>query len=361
MTGTEGRDVIVTASAGVVDALGGDDLICVTGPGGNSNLLSVVAGAGDDVVDTTALAAGFYVGTVLDGGEGLDGLRLTGGSGDLTLDMARGTFTSSQGTAAFTSFEFSSLEVGTGTVTYRGTEGDDDVTLRPTGGVPTLDVTTGGGDDVVTLEPATAIGAGSRLDTGAGTDDLFAATETGRLTLDLATQRFGVGGVEAIAVGLEDAFLMAPEVVMNGGDDDDLTWNGCDATLRGGLGDDSLRWQFDYVFESCTFDCDGEVSMNGGDGRDNLRGSSANHVLIGGRGHDTIEGRGGDDRVRGSRGNDKVDGGQGRDRVSGGAGNDVLKGRSASDVLIGGPGRDRVDGSNGRDRGVAEREQRCER
>ena len=157
---------------------------------------------------------------VLDGGEGLDGLRLTGGSGDLTLDMAAGTFTSPQGTAAFTAFDFTNLEVGTGTVAYRGTEGDDDVTLRPTDGVPTLDVTTGGGDDDVTIEPATAIGTGSRIDTGAGTDTLVAATDTGRLALDLATQRFGVGGVDAVAVGLEDAFLMAPEVVMNGDDGD---------------------------------------------------------------------------------------------------------------------------------------------
>jgi Ca2+-binding RTX toxin-like protein len=446
VTGTEGRDVIVTASAGVVDALGGDDLICVTGPGGSSNLLSVDAGAGDDVVDTTAAPANFYVTTVLgggadtfaggpasdtvyageqartgnggytfgadtekdtidtgegddaawtgaagtpnrdavrlgvgtdrlylgaanatsdavlDGGDGLDGLRLTGGSGDLTLDMARGTFTSPQGTAAFTSFEFTSLEVGTGTVAYRGTEGDDDVTLRPTDGVPTLDVTTGGGDDDVTIEPATAIGTGSRIDTGAGTDTLVAATETGRLALDLATQRFGVGGVDAVAVGLEDAFLMAPEVVMNGDDgDNELRWNGCDATLRGGLGDDYLGWQFDGIFEFYKFDCTGEVSMNGGDGRDTVRGSHMDDLLIGGRGHDTIEGRGGDDRIRGSRGNDEVDGGNGRDRVSGGAGNDVLKGRSADDVLIGGPGRDRVDGSNGRDRCVAERKARCER
>lgn len=446
VTGTEGRDVIVTASAGVVDALGGDDLICVTGPGGSSNLLSVDAGAGDDVVDTTALAAGFYVTTVLgtgadtfaggpasdtvyagekaitggggysfgadtekdtietgegddtawtgaagtpnrdvvrlgvgtdrlylgaanatseavlDGGEGLDGLRLTGGAGDLTLDMARGTFTSPQGTAAFTAFDFTSLEVGTGTVTYRGTEGDDEVELRPTDGVPTLDVTTGGGDDDVTIEPATAIGTGSRIDTGAGTDTLVAATDTGRLSLDLATQRFGVGGVDAVAVGLEDAFLMASQVVMNGDDgDNQLRWNGCDATLRGGLGDDYLGWQFDGIFESYTFDCTGEVSMNGGDGRDTLRGSNKGDLLIGGRGHDTIEGRGGDDRIRGSRGNDKVDGGNSRDKVSGGAGNDVLKGRSADDVLIGGPGRDRVDGSNGRDRCVAERKTRCER
>ena len=35
--------MIVTAKAGVVDALGSDDLICVTGPGSNSNLLSVHA------------------------------------------------------------------------------------------------------------------------------------------------------------------------------------------------------------------------------------------------------------------------------------------------------------------------------
>ncbi len=446
VTGTEGRDVIVTAAAGVVDALGGDDLVCVTGPGGSSNLLSVVAGAGDDVVDTTALAAGFYVSTVLgagadtfaggpasdtvyagekavtggggytfgadtekdtidtgdggdttwtgsagapngdvvrlglgadrlylggadttseavlDGGEGEDGLRFTGGSGDLGLDMTRGTFTSPQGTAAFTAFDVTTLEVGTGAVTYRGTEGDDDVTLRPTGGVPTLDVATGGGDDDVTLEPATAIGTGSRIDTGAGTDTLVAATQTGRLALDLATQRFGVGGVDAVAVGLEDAFLMAPEVVMNGDDgDNELRWNGCDATLRGGLGDDHLGWQFDGIFESYTFDCTGEVSMNAGDGRDTLRGSNAADLLIGGRGHDTIEGRGGDDRVRGSRGNDEVDGGEGRDKVSGGAGNDVLKGRAADDVLFGGPGRDRIDGSRGRDRCVGERKTRCER
>jgi len=350
VTGTEGRDVIVTASAGVVDALGGDDLICVTGPGGNSNLLSVDAGAGDDVVDTTALPAGFYVSTVLgagadtfaggpssdtvyagekaitggggftsgadtekdsidagtgddtvwtgspgspnsdavvlglgtdrvylgassttseavlDGGEGEDALRLLAGAGDLTLDMAAGTFTSPQGTAGFTGFDSTSLEVGNGTVAYRGTEGDDNVTLRPNGGVPTLDVTTGGGDDAVTLEPATAIGTGSRIDTGAGTDTLVAATDSGRLSLDLATQRFGVSGVDAVAVGLEDAFLMAPEVVMNGDDgDNELRWNGCDATLRGGLGDDYLGWQFDGIFESYTFDCTGEVSMNGGD------------------------------------------------------------------------------------------------
>ena len=444
LTGTEGRDVIVTGPATRVDALGGNDLVCVTGPA-RSNVLSVVAGAGDDLVDTTALGGGTYVTTVLgagadtyvggragdtayageqvrtpdggyaggadtdkdvidagegndsvltgavgtpnrdvvtlglgadhlslgasdvtsdavlDGGAGEDGLRLTGGSGDLTLDMAAGTFTSPVGTARFTSLEFSSLHVGAGTVTYRGTGGDDDLTVHPTDGAPTLDLTTGGGDDEVTLQPA-VVAAGSRIDTGRGEDTLVAATETGRLALDLPAQRLSVGAVDAIAVGLEDAFLMAPEVVMVGDDGDNhFSWTGCDADLRGGLGDDSLRWQYDYVFESYEFDCTGEVSMNGGDGRDSVRGSVSDDLLIGGRGSDRIEGRGGDDRLRGGSGGDKIDGGEGRDNLRGGGGRDVLDGRAAADILLGGSGRDRADGSTGRDRCVAESKARCER
>ena len=445
LTGTEGRDVIVTGPAGVVDALGGDDLICVTGSVRTYDVLSVVAGAGNDLVDTSVLAPGYDVTTILgagadtfvggraedtvyagdqartadggyargpdteqdtidtgegndvvltgslgtpyrdavtlgpgadylilsastvtseaalDGGAGTDRMHLTSGSGDVALDMTQGTFTAGQGTARFAGFEVTWLAMGAGTLTYRGTDGDDDVTVSPTDGIPALDLTTGGGDDEVTLEPA-GLAAGSRIHTGAGHDKLVAATETGRLALDLPAQRLSVGPVDAVAVGLEDAFLMAPEVAMVGDDgDNSLMWNGCAADLRGGLGDDALRWQFDYVFESYEFSCEGEVSMNGGDGRDSLRGSVGDDLLIGGRGHDDIEGRNGDDRIRGSRGNDTVDGGEGRDHVSGGSGNDVINGRAADDALIGGPGRDRVDGSRGRDRCVAERKARCER
>lgn len=446
LTGTEGRDVIVTGTATRVDALGGNDLVCVTGSTSGSDFVDVDAGTGDDVVDTTAVQPGHYVisvlgagadtlvggrakdtayagvqertpnggyasgadtetdtidtgeandgvftgspgapnrdvvtlgrgidylyvngsaltpEAVLDGGEGEDGLLITAGSGDVTLDMTQGTFTSGQGTARLTGFDFTRLGVGTGTVTFRGTEGDDDLTVRPIDGAPTLDLTTGGGNDTVALEPATAIAAGSRIDAGAGDDTLVAATETGRLALDLPAQRLSVGAVDARATGLEDAFLMAPEVGMTGdGGDNALRWNGCDATMRGGSGNDALRWQFDYLFESYTFRCSGDVSMNGGDGRDSLRGSTSDDVLVGGRGRDTIEGRGGADRIRAGDGFDKIDGGEGPDRVSGGAGRDVINGRAADDVLLGGPGRDTVDGSNGRDRCVAETTKRCER
>lgn len=444
LTGTEGRDVIVTGPATRIDALGGDDLVCVTGRTNGSDFIDVDAGTGDDLVDTTAVLPGHYVTTilgagadtfvggraddtayageqartddggyagaedtekdtidtgdaddavfsgspgaptgdvislgpgadylyigsavtsegVLDGGAGQDGLRVAGVPGDLALDMAQGTFTSTQGTARFTSFDFTTLAVGPGRVTYRGTDGDDDLTVHPTDGAPTLDLATGGGADEVTLEPA-AIAAGSRIDTGAGDDRLVAATETGRLALDLAAQRLTVGDVDAIAVGVEDAFLMAPAVAMTGdADDNELSWTGCDAKVRGGDGDDTLSWQYDYVFESYEFRCRGEVSMSGGDGRDYLRGSTSDDHLLGGRGNDRIEGRGGDDRIRGGSGGDRMDGGDGRDDVRGGAGRDVLKGRAAADTLLGGRGRDRADGSTGRDRCVAERETRCER
>ena len=68
VTGTEGRDVIVTARAGVVDSLGGDDLVCVAPTRVGSNVLVVDAGSGDDVVDTTATPGGDYVTTTLGAG-----------------------------------------------------------------------------------------------------------------------------------------------------------------------------------------------------------------------------------------------------------------------------------------------------
>lgn len=437
VTGTEGRDVIVTGSATSVSGLGGDDLICVAIIGHTlSNIIDVHAGNGEDVVDTTAVGGGYYVTTTLGGGEdtfaggrtsdtvfageqagadtavdridtgtgsdhvfsgwpgttnqdvvrlgdgddrlslgspavgpdavldaggGDDHLSITTDDQDVALDAAAGTIASASGSAGFTSFASTSFVAGSGTITYRGTEGADDVDVHPRGGTPTLQVSTGGGNDTVTIEPAT-IAAASRIDTGAGHDELVAASKTGSLAVDLPRDVLTMDGVAVPATGLEDAWLMAPAVALTGdSEDNDLTWTACDATLRGGKGDDSLQWSYDHVFEAHEFGCAGEVSMNGGDGRDHLRSAGGDDRLVGGRGHDTILGRGGDDTIRGGHGNDKLDGGEGRDDIHGGSGNDVLRGRSGHDTLLGGPGRDTVDGANGRDRCVAERKQRCER
>src|SRR5687768_17154701 len=78
LSGTEGRDVIVTGSATAVDALGGDDLICIVPARVSSNVLLVVSGAGADVVDTAAVSDDYYVDTVL--GAGAD--TFVGGAAD---------------------------------------------------------------------------------------------------------------------------------------------------------------------------------------------------------------------------------------------------------------------------------------
>jgi Ca2+-binding RTX toxin-like protein len=54
LVATEGADVVVTNGAARVDALGGDDLVCVTG---STEPVTIDAGAGDDTVDaSTALS-----------------------------------------------------------------------------------------------------------------------------------------------------------------------------------------------------------------------------------------------------------------------------------------------------------------
>lgn len=443
ITGTEGRDVIVTGSATSVSALGGDDLVCVAIIGNpRSNVLDVDAGPGADTVDTTAVGGGYYVATtlgagadthvggptndtvwagegsyetvntdtetdridtgaggdsvlsgtpgsanhdvvrlgddgdaltlgspalaadaVVDGGAGPDRLTLRTQDEDVTLDVSSSTFTGSSGTAAYSAFEHPSVVAGSGTITFRGSEGDDSFGLHPEDGTPTLRATTGSGDDGVTIEPA-IITASSSIDTGAGDDQLVTATKTGSLGIDLPRDVLTIDGVEVAAAGLEDAWLMAPRVTMTGDDgDNDLTWSGCDATLRGGEGDDSLYWNYDYLFEAYEFRCTGgRATMKGGDGADHLRSSGGDDRLVGGSGRDKILGRAGDDTLRGGGGNDTLDGGEGRDDVRGEEGRDELLGGGGGDELLGGPGRgDTADGAKGRDRCAAEREKRCER
>jgi len=74
------------------------------------------------------------------------------------------------------------------------------------------------------------------------------------------------------------------------------------------------------------------LTIDGGDGNDNLTG---------GNGNDTIKGMVGNDTIRGGNGNDVIDGGTGCDMLYGDAGNDTLYAREkAVDTLDGGAGID---------------------
>lgn len=438
VVGTEGRDVIVTARATDVRGLGGDDLVCVVPLGTNSNFVVLDAGAGNDVVDTTAANESFYVTSVLgtggdtlvggvvddrvyagtghasltdseldrvdtgagsdqvstgepgtanrdaislgsgmdtvllggptlapdaviDAGADADVVSATTGDTDVAVDLVAGTMTTPAGARAIGGFESASFDAGTSRIGFRGTDGTNLLTVRSRSGAPTLRADLGAGDDTVHLEPA-ALAAGSDVDAGAGSDQVVAAAQTGFLSLDLKTDVLRTGSARSTATGFEDGFLMAPEAALVGdAQDNQLLFHGCEATMRGGHGDDSLGSTGDDVFDVYTFGCRARTTVHGGPGDDSIMGGQGADRLFGEGDRDTIEGRGGPDRVRGGRGSDRVSGGGARDHVRGDGGGDVLRGDEHGDVLLGGPGRDRADGSQGRDRCVAERELSCER
>jgi hypothetical protein len=90
------------------------------------------------------------------------------------------------------------------------------------------------------------------------------------------------------------------------------------------------------------------VTVDGGDGKDWLKGYDGDDVLRGGPGNDKLEGWKGNDTLDGGDGDDELDGAAGADRLAGGAGNDLLHpddyNEPSSDVVDGGPGIDTIDG-----------------
>jgi Ca2+-binding RTX toxin-like protein len=119
---------------------------------------------------------------------------------------------------------------------------------------------------------------------------------------------------------------------------------------------------------SATNPLDGDNTMSGGGGQDDLFGGAGSDSLFGRAGNDRLDGGSGNDTVSGGSGNDRVYGGSGNDRVSGGSGadkvygdagsdrlygdtgNDRLSGGSGHDIIMGGSGRDTISGSSGDDR-----------
>jgi len=91
------------------------------------------------------------------------------------------------------------------------------------------------------------------------------------------------------------------------------------------------------------------VTVYGGNGKDDIYGGSGNDKLDGGTAKDRIFGRAGDDRIIGQSGNDFLDGGDDNDFISGNAGVDVLVGEAGDDDLDGGGSKDIISGGAGND------------
>ena len=381
LRGTTGPDVIVTGGADNVEALEGDDVVCVTGStqrliagkghdnvrtsngrirtrvnlgrgddtfSGGSRADKVVAGAGTDQIDTgagddTYSDLGFTETTddVVDLGPGNDRAE--------TVPNPGGTVDGGTGSNALVPLTAFDTEPGPWTfdnVTGTGTNPDgarfvwrdfQTFTFAPGFDTGPLTFTGSGQDERVTVDKFLEFGPFLRsVDLGAGDD---------RLTLDDTVGHANGGpGHDRLDV-------------QNSGDSRNLTLPpGIGVDLRAGQLQTEGRRRDATSFEDLLVSGFVVVEL-AGTGR-------ANSMTVGRACSVGMVGRGGADRLVALPGGVcstfEADGMPRRVLAFGDAGNDQLLGRSTSDHLVGGAGRDTADGRAGHDRCFAEVRRRCE-
>ena len=279
---------------------------------------------------------------MLDGGSEQDRLTLEASGATYVVDLGNGSATiDGVRQLGFTGFEAYSVQntPGERAIAAIGTAGADDVTIESPAH---LDVVLGGGNDSLTLGAPPL--AESFIDLGVGEDDIAMRGEQQSVALDLEDQDLEVDGrATSTAVGIENAFVVARDVRLEGDrGDNSLTWRGCTGQIEGGAGKDYLALTYDPIWETA-LDC-----------------SRTKIVMSGDKGNDSITGKLYPARILGGGGNDKLTGSSSDDVILGGGGRDKLDGRSGNDKLVGGAGRDQATGSKGRDRCNAEVEKSCE-
>lgn len=135
------------------------------------------------------------------------------------------------------------------------------------------------------------------------------------------------------------------KLTIDGGDgNDNLQGGDGDDTITGGKGNDTIEAG---AGDDTVDGGDGRDYINGSKGKDKLAGGNGNDVIYGGDDADTIDGGDGDDYLEGSKGNDTLTGGAGNDVLSGGIGDDTLKGGDGNDVIYAGEGKDDIYGEKG--------------
>jgi Ca2+-binding RTX toxin-like protein/uncharacterized protein YkwD len=371
LSGGTGSDVLIGGSASdFLNGGSGDDT--ATGNAGNDTINggsgrdSLDGGAGDDRVS----------------GQGSSGDVLTGGTGDDRLNGGAGTDTVFE--TADTDFTLTAtLLTGIGTdqiisiergIFVGGASNNQfDASLFTGPGIEGVLLLGESGDDTLIGSPHV-----DQMNGSAGNDTLLGGDSRDTL-------RGGSGRDSLVGGGGNDL------VVGQGGSGDSLTGGAGDDTLNGGAGTDTLIEQGDAditltdttlaglgndsfsaleIFQITggasgnTIDASGfslggaTLVINGGDGNDNITGSSLSETLNGGDGNDSLRGGGGNDLLNGNDGddtlnggadNDTIVGGSGADGLSGFTGNDVLNGKADDDTLYGGDGNDTLLAAAGDD------------
>lgn len=192
-----------------------------------------------------------------------------------------------------------------------------------------LQVRGNGGDDRIKADPGVEAAIGIQLEGGAGNDYLSAdATLLGGIGDDTL-----IGGT-------------GPDVLLGGAGNDSIV---------AGTGDDLLLGDADGTGVGASF---AVVAIASGHGNDSLSGGDGNDTLNGDLGDDSLGGDAGDDTIGpvtiggvafADPGNDTMRGGDGNDAINGDAGDDSIFGDAGNDSLLGGTGNDTIEGGTGDD------------
>jgi Ca2+-binding RTX toxin-like protein len=314
VNGTAGDDHISVASSGssvVVNGLAAQ--VTVSGVDAGLDSLVVNGGAGNDVINASALHAG-GVNLTINGGDGND--TITGSAGNDTVIGGRGNDVANLG-AGNDTFVWNpgdgsdTVDGGAGndTLLFNGANANENMEISANGGRAILSRDVGGVtmnlDNIETID-VNALGGADTI-----TVDDMSKTDVKHVAIDLsATPGSGVGDGQADTVvinatnGADNITITEDNgVVTVSGLATDVTISGFEAAndriVINGLGGDD-------VITAAGLPANILLTENGGDGND---------VLIGGTGNDTLSGGAGDDILIGGGGQDILDGGTGNNTV----------------------------------------------
>ncbi|KRE95475.1 hypothetical protein ASG76_07460 [Nocardioides sp. Soil774] len=348
LTDTEGADVLVTNGASVVDALGGDDVVCATGDAGTRTLTWLGAGADSylgtsgaeqevrtsfftdpdvavDVVRVTSGVAMVYSGTdglpngdviEIDAGtvqwtgrmtaEGrlaggpVSTLRTVARRGDAMINAVQRAVVTEGSSARYTGFPSQEFMTSAykGVLRYRGTNEPEQLSVEAKDTYDRIVDLRGGVDSY------SSDGVGGRrssYDGGAGRDQLRLALGRREVDADLDDGRFvvrdGKRTVRRTFDGFEDLAVGAARAKVDGTPaGEQIAVSACRATVSADGGEDRV-----YL----------NVVLTEWD-----RPGCPSH-------HGRIDGGAGDDELTGSKGRDRIFGGRGRDMAYGGSGRDT--------------------------------------
>jgi Ca2+-binding RTX toxin-like protein len=324
VNGTAGDDTIAVATnGGNTDVTGLPARVTITGADAALDRLDVNAGAGADVINASGLAANSLMLTLL-GGAGAD--LLIGSAGDDVILGQTGNDTALMGAGDDTFI----WNPGDGSDIIEGQDGRDQMIFNGANIAEKIDISANGhrlrftrdvanitmdadGVEVVTFN---ALGGADRITVNdlSGTDvtdvNLNLAGTPGGTTGDNATDLVQVNGTNG-----DDTIVIA-----GSGSDAQVLGLAANVTISGaepGLD----RLQVNSLAGNDVVDATGltgaaiQLGVDAGAGDD---------AVLGGDGNDTLVGNDGDDVLIGNGGDDVLDGGAGDDVLIGGDGNDTL-------------------------------------